>query len=49
MYHTGATLGEKMSKEQRVTTSERQKVLTFPQKSPYESTRHIYATPKILP
>ena len=33
MYHTGATLGEKASKERRVTTTERQKVLTMSTKN----------------
>jgi len=32
MYHTGETMGEKASKERRLTTTERQKVLTSPQK-----------------
>jgi hypothetical protein len=49
MYHTGETMGEKVSKERRLTTTERQKVLTSPQKAPYESTRHSYAAPKALP
>jgi hypothetical protein len=31
MYHTGAAMGENASKEQRVTTTERQKVLTSSQ------------------
>ena len=49
MYDTGATMGEKASKERRVPATERQKVLTSPQKSPYETTHHIYAAPKALP
>ena len=36
MYDTGETMGEKASKERRLTTTERQKELTSPQKSPYE-------------
>jgi hypothetical protein len=28
MYHKGATMGEKSSKEQRLTTTEQQKILT---------------------
>ena len=49
MYDTGATMGEKASKEQKVTVTERQKDSPLHKTSPYESTRHIYSAPKLLP
>jgi hypothetical protein len=45
MYHKGATMGEKASKERRVTATVRQKVLTSPLKIALATYRAATSTP----